>query len=144
MLFNHVFEYLGKQHLRWINKSLNLLSNSGNILIFSPNRGGINKIYAEITRDVNGFDPFFAADIEALLRDKSIPFYEKAVHGECDISLLDQPNEDPNKVRLLSFLTQIDCRRLPDAEKNSYAEYYRSLRYEGKNLIPHPATLFTL
>ena len=95
-------------------------------------------------RKVNGFDPFFADDIEALLKANSIPFYGKAIPGECDISLLDRPNEDPDKVRLLSFLTQMDCRRLPDAEKNRYAEYYRSQRYEGKNFIPHPATLFTL
>ena len=144
VLYNHVFEYFGRQHLRWINKSLNLLSDRGNVLIFSPNRGGINKIYAEIMRKVNGFDPFFADDIETLLRNKSMPFNEKAISGECDISLLDQPNEDPDKIRLLSFLTQMDCRLLPNAEKNRYAEYYRSMSNDEKKVIPHPATLFTL
>ncbi len=144
VLYNHVFEYLGKQHLRWINKSLNLRSDRGNVLIFSPNRGGINKIYAESMKEVNGFDPFFGDDIEAMLSNKSIPFYEKAIPGECDISLLDQPNEDPDKVRLLSFLTQMDCRPLCDAEKERYAEYYRSLSNDRKNFIPHPATLFAL
>ncbi len=144
VLHNHVFEYFGKQHLRWINKSLNLRSDKGNVLIFSPNRGGINKIYAESRRKVDGFDPFFADDIEAMLSNKSIPFYGKAISGECDISLLDHSNEDPDKVRLLSFLTQMDCRSLPDAEKNRYADYYRSLRNDGKNFIPHPATLFAL
>ena len=144
ILYNHVFEYLGAHHLRWIHKSIDLLSDRGNILIFSPNRGGINKIYAESMREVNGFDPFFAEDIESLLRNNSIPFYEKAIAGECDLSRLEAPNDDPDKIRLLSFLTQMDCRSVPDAQKNSYAEYYRSLRYKGGNSIPHPATLFIL
>ncbi len=144
ILYNHVVEYLGDHHLRWIHKSIDLLSDRGNILIFSPNRGGINKIYAESMREVNGFDPFFADDIEAMLKNNSIPFYEKAIAGECDLSLLETSNDDPDKIRLLSFLTQMDCRSVPDAQKNSYAEYYRSLRYEGGNSIPHPATLFIL
>jgi SAM-dependent methyltransferase len=144
VLYNHVFEYLGKHHLNWIHKSIDLLSDQGNILIFSPNRGGINKIYAETAKTVNGFDPFFADDIEAMLRSDTIPFFERAIAGECDISLLEEPNEDPDKIRLLSFLTQIDCRFVPDVQKNNYSRYYQSLRCEGGNSIPHPATLFTL
>lgn len=144
VLYNHVFEYLRDHHLRWIYKSIKLLSAQGNILVFSPNRGGINKIYAQSARAVDGFDPFFSDDIETMLRGNSIPYSTKSIIGECDISLLEAPNDDTDKIRLLSFLTQMDCRSIPDEIKDSYTDYYNSLRNADKNSIPHPATLFIL
>ncbi len=144
ILYNHVFEYLGGHHLKWIHKSLNLLSDNGNILIFSPDRGGINKIYDETMRDVNGFDPFFSDDIERMLTSHFIEFSTKRILAECDISLLHESNDNPDKIRLLSFLTQIDCRTISDERKNEYVHYYQSLRGTSKNTIPHPATLFIL
>jgi len=144
ILYNHVLEYLGDHHLKWIHKSLDLLSDNGNILIFSPDRSGINKIYDETMKDLNGFDPFFSDDVETMLTGNFIEFSTKRILAECDISLLDESNDNPGKIKLLGFLTQIDCRRMSDERKNEYARYYKSLRGKNKNTIPHPATLFIL
>lgn len=144
VLFNHTFEYLGEHHLHWIRKSMSLSADEGYVLIFSPNRGGINRVYAELTQDLNGFAPFFSDDIERMLISHSINYSTKAILAECDISLLDEPNENPEKVKLLSFLTQMDCRTIPDKRINMYTEYYKSLRFKDQNHIPHPATLFIL
>lgn len=143
-LYNHVFEYLGDHHLKWIRKSLKLLSDYGNVLIFSPNRGGINKIYKETMKGLKGFEPFFADDIERILTDNLIEFSTEKIIAECDISLLQEPNDHPGKLMLLSFLAQVDCRTITNEKKNEYANYYKTLRYANTNTIPHPTTLFIL
>ena len=60
----------------------------------------------------------------------------------CDISSLDRADDDA--VKLLSFLTQRDCRKLPAPERQAQADYFRSLRPPGSSVIPHPFALFVL
>ena len=68
----------------------------------------------------------------------------KEINAECDVSLLHKSNDNQDKIKLLSFLTQMDCRKISDEKKNEFANYYKSLRHKNKNTIPHPATLFIL
>ncbi len=144
VIFNHVFEYLEDRHVQWIRKSLNLLSERGNILIFSPHRGGLNKFYARHMQELNGFEPFFSDDIAHMLRRHSIKYSAQPIDGKCDITLLMESKDQPDRDRLLSFLTQIDSRALSDERKNNFIDYYESLRAEGTTTIAHPATLFIL
>ena len=144
ILYNHVFEYLGDNHIEWIYKSFNLLSENGNILIFSPNRGGINKIYADMMKKVSGFTPFFSDDIERILAANSIGFDSEAIIAQCDISLLLLADDNPDKIKLLSFLTQIDCRNIAEQRKKEYFDYYLNLRDGNESTIPHPATFIVL
>jgi len=138
VLFNHTFEYLSGDRLSWIQKSRDLLVESGNVLIFSPNRGGINRFYEEV------FAPCFSEDLDQLLTHIGMEHSTIAIEGECDVALLTSQDDDPDKVRLLSFLTQADCRDLPDAKQRELIDYYLSLSGEDSSIIPHPATLFIL
>ena len=140
ILFNHVFEYLQGSHLNWIQKSKRLISDNGNIFIFSPNRGGINKIY----ESVENLAPFFANDLESILADNAIPYATKLLVANCDITILGESDDDGDKIRLLSFLTQIDCREISTNKRKEYLEYFQSLCPAGKHSIPHPTTLITL
>ena len=138
VLFNHTFEYLSGDRLSWIQKSRDLLVGSGNVLIFSPNRGGINRFYEEV------FAPCFSEDLDQLLTHVGMEHSTTAIEGSCDVALLTGQDDDPDKVRLLSFLTQADCRDLPDAKQRELIDYYLSLSGEDSSIIPHPATLFVL
>jgi SAM-dependent methyltransferase len=138
VLFNHTFEYLSGDRLSWIQKSRDLLVGSGNVLIFSPNRGGINRFYEEV------FAPCFSEDLDQLLTHIGMEHSTTAIEGSCDVTLLTGNGEDPDKVRLLSFLTQADCRDLPPAKQRDLADYYLSLSGDETSIIPHPATLFVL
>ncbi len=145
LLYNHVFEYLGGQALAWIRKSRSLLSPGGSLLIFSPNRGGINRIYDQVMQESTGSSPFFSDDIERLLVREDIDFFKKVLHAECDISPLLEPDDPREKIDLLSFLTQRDCRSVPREVRDAYVSYYLSLRPRGsQRMIPHPTTLFIL
>lgn len=144
ILFNHVFEYLQKDHLKWIHKSQKLLAEEGQILIFSPQSDGINKYYAELMPEVDGFTPFFAHDIEKMLADDKIDNESQTIKGVCDVSLLLAQDAEEEQIKLLSFLTQMDCRTLPAEKRAEYIAYYTSLTEEGDNKIPHPTTLFIL
>jgi len=138
VLFNHTFEYLGGDRLSWIQKSRDLLVDSGNVLIFSPNRGGINRFYEEV------FAPTFSEDLDQLLTHIGMEHSTTAIEGSCDVALLTGNGEDPDKVRLLSFLTQADCRDLPSAKQRELVNYFLSLSGDESSIIPHPATLFVL
>ncbi len=138
VLFNHTFEYLSGDRLSWIQKSRDLLVGSGSVLIFSPNRGGINRFYEEV------FAPCFSEDLDQLLTHIGMKHSTTAIKGECDVALLAGNDDDPDKVRLLSFLTQADCRDLPPAKQRELADYYLSLVDGETSFIPHPATLFVL
>jgi Methyltransferase domain len=138
VLFNHTFEYLSGDRLSWIQKSRDLLVESGNVLIFSPNRGGINRFYEEV------FAPCFSEDLDQLLTHVGMEHSTIAIEGHCDVTLFTGEDDDPDKVRLLSFLTQADCRDLPDAKQSELVDYYLSLSGEDSSIIPHPATLFIL
>lgn len=144
ILYNHMFEYLKNSYLKWINKSFNLLDENGRIFIFSPNRGGINKIYNEKYKDIEGYEPFFSEDLEKLLLINAINYSTKIITADCNISLLQESNDNQDKIKLLSFLTQIDCRKLNIKQNDEYVRYYLSLRKKNKNTIPHPTTLFIL
>lgn len=144
ILFNHVFEYLRDQHRRWIEKSLELRSDGGNVLIFSPNKGGINNLYASLNQTTNGFEPFFADKIVKMLEDRQIPYSSTPIHAHCDISLLYESSDNEDKVKLLSFLTQVDCREVPDSQLDEFIEYFDSLRIGTGATISHPAILFVL
>ena len=138
VLFNHTFEYLDGDRLLWIQKSLDLLNQAGSVLIFSPHRGGINKYYGE------AFSPCFSEDLELLLTTTEFQHSTTRINAECDLSLLSNENADPDKIRLLSFLTQVDCRELPPATLVEITDYFRSLGNGESSRIPHPATLFVL
>jgi SAM-dependent methyltransferase len=138
VLFNHTFEYLSGDRLSWIQKSRDLLVGSGNVLIFSPNRGGINRFYDEV------FAPCFSEDLDQLLTHIGMEHSTTAIEGACDVALLKGSDDDPDKVRLLSFLTQADCRDLPLAKQSELADYFLSLIKDDSSMIPHPATLFVL
>lgn len=138
VLFNHTFEYLSGDRLSWIQKSRDLLVGSGKVLIFSPNRGGINRFYEEV------FAPCFSEDLDQLLTHVGMKHSTTAIDGQCDVALLTGSDEDPDKMRLLSFLTQADCRDLPPAKQDELADYYLSLSGDETSIIPHPATLFVL
>ena len=144
ILSNHIFEYFRDHHVKWIHKSLNLLSDDGSLLIFSPNKGGINQIYAELMKDAGGYTPIFSDGIEGLLTSNSIDFYSKIIVAECDISLLRESNNNPEKIKLLSFLSQIDCRHISEEKRDTFLNYFMNLRIKNKNTIPHPTTLFVL
>jgi SAM-dependent methyltransferase len=138
VLFNHTFEYLDGDRLSWIQKSRDLLEEDGNVLIFSPNRGGINKYYDEV------FAPCFSEDLAKLLAKVDIHHSRTTIEAECDLSLLAGGDDNPDNIRLLSFLTQIDCRELPVAIRREFIDYFLSLRNSDSSIIPHPTTLFVL
>ncbi len=144
VLFNHVFEYLAGDPLTWIGKSLGLLADGGNVLVFSPNRGGINQIYQDVFAELVGTPPFFADDIEVMLDGSGIAFSMESMMAACDISALQRIGEDPEKLMLLSFLTQRDCREVTPEVRERYIEYYLSLGQPGESSIPHPVTLFVM
>ncbi len=144
ILFNHVFEYIPGNHLKLLKKAQWLLADGGHILLFSPSKPGINKIYAETFHHLHGYSPVFAGEIGEILIKGDIPFKKKKIMGECDISLFKEAMKFHEKLMLLSFLTQIDCRRIPLEKQNEYLEYYLSLRFPGKDTIPHPATMFII
>jgi SAM-dependent methyltransferase len=143
VLYNHTFEYLGGRPGRWLCKSESLLASGGRVIVFSPDRGGINLIYGEVARELGGWSPLFADDIDATLANLGNLFQKRTLVAECDVSLLDRSGPHPDKIRLLSFLTQRDCRAIPAETLESYVEYYLSLR-QGGPTIPHPTTMFVL
>jgi SAM-dependent methyltransferase len=144
VVFNHVFEYLPGEPVAWAHKATELLAAGGRVLIFSPNRGGINQIYEEEFIEHLGAPPFFADDIERVLQSEGDAYAMESVEAACDLSLLLRDGEDPEQTKLLSFLTQRDCRGIPAELRQRYVDYYLSLRPPGSNSSPHPATLLVL
>ena len=144
VLLNHVVEYLPDDALRWIEKSIGLLEAGGSVLMFSPTRGGINRPYEVIRTELTGKPPVFAEDMECILDEAAIAFAKETMIATCDISALDRPGSEVEKLMLLSFLTQRDCRGLPEGARERYVDYYRSLRPPGEPVIAHPTTLFVL
>ena len=138
VLFNHTFEYLVGDPATWLRKSMDLRRGGGVVLIFSPDRGGINKLYGDF------FSPIFADDIHRLLESENIAHSQREIPADCDVSLLDSEDQNTDKVCLLSFLTQVDCRELSEKRRTQFAEYFLSLRSPGSHTIPHPTTLFVL
>ena len=88
-------------------------------------------------------DPIFSDDIDASMSDVGHLFQKKTLVAECDVSLLERSGPHPDKIKLLSFLTQRDCTAIPLEEREAYVEYYLSLRRDG-HTIPHPTTMFVL
>ncbi len=143
VLFNHTFEYLGGHPATWLRKSESLLTPFGQVIVFSPNRGGINLIYGEAAQELGGWNPIFADDIAATLENIGTVFRKKTLVAECDVSLLTEDDSNPEKIQLISFLSQRDCRGIPADERAGYVEYYLSLR-DGGHTIPHPTTVFVV
>ena len=144
ILYNHVIEYIHEGHLDWIRKSLAHLSEDGKLLLFSPLRGGINAIYEKNMEELFGYKPFYSDNIEGILTQAGIPFSRERIRGECAISLLDEIESDEDAIRLLSFLTQIDCRELPNKTKATQAAYFPNLARPGGKHIPHPTDFYVL
>ncbi len=144
ILYNHVFEYIREGHLAWMQKSLDLLSKGGKLLLFSPIAGGINAIYEENMRAHFDYAPYYSADIEAMLSDAGIVFTKERIRGECDIRLLDELGDNADSMRLLSFLTHVDSRKVPAPEIAAQVRYFQSLAEEGEKQIPHPSDFFVV
>ena len=138
VLFNHTFEYLTRDPSAWMHKALNLRRGGGVVLIFSPNRGGINQLYGDF------FDPLFSEDLIKVLGSEDIHFHVREIPADCDISLLDEADDNPDKIRLLSFLTQVDCREITPKRREYFKRVFQALREPGGRTIPHPATLFII
>jgi len=142
VVFNHVLEYLHGDALESIVRSKTLLEPEGAVFVFSPIRGGINRPYEESYTELVGERPIFADDIERSLDASGIDYITETMTAACDISSLDRSGEDGMK--LLSFLTQRDCRAVSKSECDGYADYYRTLRSAGSTTIPHPVRLLVL
>jgi 2-polyprenyl-3-methyl-5-hydroxy-6-metoxy-1,4-benzoquinol methylase len=144
ILLNHAFEYFGDRHLKWLDKSIALLSQTGSVVIFSPDKGGINHIYAEFGPEVLGFTPYFSEDLLRLLDQNGIIYKALPIRAMCDISLLESDAADPARTMLLSFLTQIDCRTIGPSSTKDFIDHFKSLAVDHQGLIPHPATFIAL
>ena len=96
------------------------------------------KFYEEV------FAPCFSDDLEQLLTLTDIDHSTTTIDAECDVTLLAGQNDDPELIRLLSFLTQADCRELSSTRRREFVDYYLSLSKAETLMIPHPATLFVL
>ncbi len=147
VLFNHVLEYLHGDALESIMRSQALLERHvepvGSVMVFSPVRGGINGPYEEVYAQVVGTPPIFADDIEQTLEEAGIDYTAETMTAACDVSALDNQG-DEDAMKLLSFLTQQDCREVSESVREHYASYYRALRPPGSTKIPHPVQLFVL
>ncbi len=143
-LFNHVFEYFPKGHSDLLEKARSLLNPGGRILLFSPMRGGINTIYAQRYAEFHGYTPVFADVLARLLEALGAPYTTKILQAECDIHLLADEEAHEEKLMLLSFLTQIDCRALRRQTQQEYIDFFLSLRENETIVIPHPTTLFVI
>lgn len=144
ILYNHVFEYIREGHLAWMQKSLDLLAEGGRVLLFSPIAGGINALYEENMRAHFDYAPYYSDDIEEMLTEAGMAFSKERIRGECGISLLDELGDNADGMRLLSFLTQVDCRALPSKQKAEQVSYFQSLAEQGEKRIPHPTDFFVL
>lgn len=144
VLFNHVLEYLQGAATESLARSRTLLTADGAVVVFSPTRGGINRPYEDTYAELTGAPPVFADDIERLLDEAVIGYTRETILASCDISALDRAGNDEEKMALLSFLTQRDCRELPEEARERYVDYYRLLRRAGESGIAHPTALFVL
>lgn len=144
ILYNHVFEYIREGHLGWMRKSVNLLAEEGKLLLFSPIQGGINAIYEENMSEHFDYAPYYSADIEKMLVGAGMAFSKQRIRGVCDISLLDEIDSEADAMRLLSFLTQVDCRKVPGEQVAEQVEYFQSLAEPGEKRISHPTDFFVL
>lgn len=144
VLYNHVFEYVRAGQREWLRKSLGLLKPGGKLLLFSPLSGGINRPYAENMQSYFGYRPYYSEDITALLDGERLAYRRRRIEAQCQIGLLEDLGAEGDGMRLLSFLAQVDCRRLPAEEAAEQAAYFQSLRRAGQAHIPHPTDLFVL
>lgn len=166
LLFVHTFEYLIDDPLGSLQRAHALLNPGGRMLIFSPLRGGINAIYEQHTAGC------FSDDLDRLLQTAGLQYQGGLIEAECDIAALMSDSEVPRapsnreaaqglaepsasaahgagtqpdhseRLALLSFLTQLDCRPLDPAQLKTFIDYYRSLRSPETGMVPHPTTAF--
>jgi SAM-dependent methyltransferase len=143
ILFNHVMEYVRDEIGNWLGRSLQLISAVGRVIIFSPDRGDINHVYETIAPDQSGFTPALSDDIRGELERRSIQFESVSLVGDCDVRLLNGPNENPDQVQLLSFLTQQDCRKLSARARHELTTRFLTLA-DSSFKLRHPTTSFVL
>lgn len=137
VLFVHTFEYLRGDLVRCLGRAWRMLAHSGRLVLFSPQRGGINAIYEQVSQGS------FANDLQRLLEAAGLEYSAEQVAAECTIEpLLDRHH--PERVALLSFLTQLDCRQVSADRQDRFSEYFRSLCEPQTALLPHPTTVFTI
>lgn len=137
VLFVHTFEYLTGDPNRWIERARRLLDRGGRLVIFSPQRGGINQIYERFTQGC------FSNDLERLLEAAGIDYSANLISAHCEIGPLFDPDH-PDRIELLSFLTQLDCRPLEAEQQARFIRCYRSLQDPDTGKIPHPTTAFVI
>ncbi len=143
VLFNHVFEYIDSGHVALLEKSLSLISKGGEIVLFSPLRGGINHLYEMNSQHLFNRTPYFSDDIEGLLRNgMNITFEKQGIIADCKIDLLIPGENEDLREKMLSFLCQIDCRKLPPEEIEEAKDFFLSITESG--ILPHPTDMFII
>ncbi len=137
VLMVHTFEYLVGDPMENLHRAHGLAADGGQLLLFSPQRGGINAIYEQVT------DGCFADDLERMLSAAGLDFDMLLIEAECDVDPLSSGSM-ADRLALLSFLTQLDCRKLDPQQLDALADYYRSLRDPVSGKVPHPTTAFVI
>jgi SAM-dependent methyltransferase len=143
VLFNHSFEYLSPPPDPWLQKALDYLAPGGIVAIFSPCRDRLNAVYADHWQAMHGRPPMFADEVEASLSRLAIPFAVSEIAGRCDLSILAGANDEADLLRMLSFLAQIDVRRLPEPEVSALTEHFLSMADPASAAIAHHTRLIT-
>lgn len=143
ILFNHVLEYVSDEIGAWLDRSLDLLSPNGVVIIFSPDRGGINYLYEKYAPRHSGITPAFSDDIHSELEKRHISFQATSLVGNCDVSMLNGGGEEEDSVRLLSFLTQRDCRNISSSARRQLVGHFLA-QADSSMRVPHPTTAFLL
>ena len=80
--------------------------------------------------------------IDIVDQTKSVNFSKNTLMGICDIHLLGEGANMKEKMKLLSFICQIDCRQLPEKEIETISEFFRSLKPTPD--IAHPTDFFRI
>ncbi len=144
VIFNHSLEYLAGPAARWVMKALRLLREDGICLIYSPDRGGINAPYEEFAQEIYGLAPRFSDDLKRSMDAEGIRFTMRRIMGKCSVEPLQRSGREEDRIRLLSFLAQIDCRKVGREKRATMSDYYLGLRDGSEPLIPHPTTRFLI
>lgn len=144
LLFNHSFEYLAGPPARWVRKALSLLTDEGVCLIYSPDRGGINAIYAEVAERIYASPPSFSDDLQRALDRAGIAYSKRKILGMCSVEPLERSTGEVERTQLLSFLCQLDCRGIAEEQRAALVDHYLGLRVRGDSQVPHPTTRFLI
>ena len=144
LLMVHSLYYMDDPE-RAIENALNLVNESGRLVILIASNDTLNELSSSFWARENGGSTWFSEDLSRHLEKRGVPFERKRIEATLDITSCCEPDSEQGE-RIADFIAQVPTGELPPRLRQMIFSYLKATSHRDGDMrwLPHNVDAFII